>query len=173
MRREWARAQSALRTKMRMLRSLRRGRDGWVGTSRSDLRVVVSATGSHHRIFDDFLGVGGRVKRNWARFYDRLRKGRVDGGTEEKDEHVPPHSLAQRLCSMPGLGTSSGLYQAVSCAGQRGRRQKYNRLPNHGQLTSSMPFGWSLPEGPSRLLVGANTIQDCRRPGISPGKSRR
>ena len=120
-----------------------------------------------------FLVWAGGSKENGPGFYDRLRKGRVDGGMEEKDEHVPPHSLAQRLCSMPGLGTSSGLDRAISWTGRRGRRQKYNMLPNHGQLTSSMPFRWTLPEGPRRLLVGANTIQDCRRPGISPGKSRR
>ena len=44
-----------------------------------------------------FLVWAGRSKENGPGFYDRLRKGRVDGGTEEKDEHVPPHSLAQRL----------------------------------------------------------------------------
>ena len=51
-------------------------------------------------------------KENGAGFSDWLRKGRIDGGTEEKVEHVLPHSLVQRQCSMLELMLSSSLYWA-------------------------------------------------------------
>jgi len=45
--------------------------------------------------------------------------GRMDGGTEKRDEHVPPHPFAQRLCSMPLLVPHSALdrqtHQRVFC----------------------------------------------------------
>ena len=64
-----------------------------------------------------FLVWEGGSKENGPGFSDRLRKGREDGGTEEKDEHVPPHSHAQRLCSMPELVPSSGLDRAARTEG--------------------------------------------------------